>query len=186
MFMIWFETALQEKKKKKCSNTLKWQRQPFLSPPIRISICWTITWPQPDYSRSSLQRAVNPSICQTIWFWRYKINIHLLTPFLDSFPTSVTLCFFPSPHCVLQITFLEFFEVLLGSAEVKCPQVSEGLEEGRPLSSPDTEAGRDLPEVEATNRVWSLSQTSSPLTHSMFTPVSSVWKVLSRDEENHI
>ncbi|XP_065805550.1 radial spoke head 10 homolog B [Labrus bergylta] len=46
----------------------------------------------------------------------------------------------------LEITFLEFFEVLLGSAEVKCQQVCVGLEEeeGRSSLSPDTEAMRDL------------------------------------------
>ncbi|XP_070708376.1 radial spoke head 10 homolog B [Pempheris klunzingeri] len=48
----------------------------------------------------------------------------------------------------LEITFLEFFEVLLGSAEVKCQQASEGLEEGQSLSSPAAEARKDLPETE--------------------------------------
>ncbi|KAI3365588.1 hypothetical protein L3Q82_010663 [Scortum barcoo] len=43
----------------------------------------------------------------------------------------------------MEITFLEFFEVLLGSAEVKCQQVSESLEEGQSLSSPDAESMRE-------------------------------------------
>ncbi|XP_038590869.1 radial spoke head 10 homolog B isoform X2 [Micropterus salmoides] len=51
--------------------------------------------------------------------------------------------------CVdLEITFLEFLEVLVGSAEVKCQPISEGhKEEGQLLSSPDAEARRDLPET---------------------------------------
>ncbi|XP_008300148.1 radial spoke head 10 homolog B, partial [Stegastes partitus] len=54
----------------------------------------------------------------------------------------------------LQITFLEFFEVLLGCAEVKCQQTSEVLEEGRrPLSGCDSEARRDVPEGEASEEM---------------------------------
>ncbi|XP_059180370.1 radial spoke head 10 homolog B isoform X2 [Centropristis striata] len=53
----------------------------------------------------------------------------------------------------LEITFLEFFEVLLGSAEVKFQQVSEGLKESRSPSCPDTEARRDLPKVEARENI---------------------------------
>ncbi|XP_054455118.1 radial spoke head 10 homolog B isoform X2 [Anoplopoma fimbria] len=49
----------------------------------------------------------------------------------------------------LEITFLEFFEVLLGSAEVKCQRVAEGLEEAQSPSSPDAEARRVIPEVAA-------------------------------------
>ncbi|XP_068439646.1 radial spoke head 10 homolog B isoform X2 [Clinocottus analis] len=48
-----------------------------------------------------------------------------------------------------EITFLEFFEVLLGSAEVKCQQVSEGLVEGQSPSSLPAEARTDAPEVTA-------------------------------------
>ncbi|KAK9530620.1 hypothetical protein VZT92_012109 [Zoarces viviparus] len=47
----------------------------------------------------------------------------------------------------LEIIFLEFFEVLVGSAEVKCQRVPEGLEEDQSASSPDAEARRDVPEV---------------------------------------
>ncbi|XP_034414068.1 radial spoke head 10 homolog B isoform X2 [Cyclopterus lumpus] len=50
----------------------------------------------------------------------------------------------PSACLDLEITFLEFFEVLLGSAELKCQQVSEGLVGGQ---SPPR---RDAPEVAAT------------------------------------
>lgn len=52
--------------------------------------------------------------------------------------------FVVAPLVLLQITFLEFFEVLLGSAEVKCQQVSEGPEEGQGLSGHDTEAWSTL------------------------------------------
>ncbi|XP_071319624.1 radial spoke head 10 homolog B isoform X2 [Trachinotus anak] len=48
----------------------------------------------------------------------------------------------------LEITFLEFFEVLLSCAEVKCQWVSESLEEHQSLSRPKTETRRDLPEME--------------------------------------
>ncbi|XP_026171381.1 radial spoke head 10 homolog B isoform X2 [Mastacembelus armatus] len=47
----------------------------------------------------------------------------------------------------LEITFLEFFEVLLGCAKVKCQQVSEGLGQHQSLSTPDTEDREDLPKV---------------------------------------
>ncbi|XP_044034895.1 radial spoke head 10 homolog B isoform X2 [Siniperca chuatsi] len=73
--------------------------------------------------------------------------------------------------CVdLEITFLEFFEVLLGSAEVKCQPVSEGQEEGQLLSSPDAEARRDLPEAEASEKI--LQTTNSP-SQSVAAPVNS-------------
>ncbi|XP_073346399.1 radial spoke head 10 homolog B [Pagrus major] len=55
----------------------------------------------------------------------------------------------------LEITFLEFFEALLGSAEVKCQQVSVGQEEGQSLFSP-----KDLPEGEASEKI--LQTTNSP------------------------
>ncbi|XP_039643225.1 radial spoke head 10 homolog B isoform X2 [Perca fluviatilis] len=92
----------------------------------------------------------------------------------------------------LEITFLEFFEVLLGSAEVKCQPVSEdlelkgqpvyedlevkgqpvseGLEEGQSPSSPDTEARRDLPEVEASENIF---QTLNSPSQSVAAPVNS-------------
>ncbi|XP_036937569.1 radial spoke head 10 homolog B isoform X2 [Acanthopagrus latus] len=54
----------------------------------------------------------------------------------------------------LEITFLEFFEVLLGSTEVKCQQVSVS-QEGQSLPSP-----KDLPEGEASEKI--LQTTDSP------------------------
>ncbi|XP_069012056.1 radial spoke head 10 homolog B isoform X1 [Embiotoca jacksoni] len=50
----------------------------------------------------------------------------------------------PSSCLNMEITFLEFFEVLLGSAVVKCQQV----ERGRLLSRSDMEAGSEPAEVE--------------------------------------
>ncbi|XP_035514034.1 radial spoke head 10 homolog B isoform X2 [Morone saxatilis] len=50
-----------------------------------------------------------------------------------------------SSNVDLEITFLEFFEVLLSSAEVKCQRVSEG----QLLSNPDAGARRDVAEVAA-------------------------------------
>ncbi|XP_056286419.1 radial spoke head 10 homolog B [Pseudoliparis swirei] len=55
----------------------------------------------------------------------------------------------PSACLDLEVTFLEFFEVLLGSAEVKCQLVPEGPVGGGSPSSPDGEAGREAPEVAA-------------------------------------
>uniref|UniRef100_UPI0037E89E2D radial spoke head 10 homolog B n=1 Tax=Semicossyphus pulcher TaxID=241346 RepID=UPI0037E89E2D len=63
----------------------------------------------------------------------------------------------------LEITFLEFFEVLLGSAEVKCQQVSAGLEE-QSISSPDAEDRRDLPEVEAGEKILQTNNSPSQST----------------------
>ncbi|XP_003438617.2 radial spoke head 10 homolog B isoform X2 [Oreochromis niloticus] len=48
----------------------------------------------------------------------------------------------------LEITFLEFFEVLLGCAEVTCEQVSETLKEDHQVSGSNTETRKDSPEVE--------------------------------------
>ncbi|XP_075313850.1 radial spoke head 10 homolog B [Odontesthes bonariensis] len=48
----------------------------------------------------------------------------------------------------LEITFLEFFEVLAGCAEVKLQQVSDVLEEDRALLRPDSQARSDLPAME--------------------------------------
>ncbi|XP_034563475.1 radial spoke head 10 homolog B isoform X2 [Notolabrus celidotus] len=56
----------------------------------------------------------------------------------------------------LEITFLEFFEVLLGSAEVKCQQVSGSLEE----EGLETEVRRDLHESEAIEKMTGKSQES--------------------------
>ncbi|XP_076615381.1 radial spoke head 10 homolog B [Chaetodon auriga] len=64
----------------------------------------------------------------------------------------------------LEMTFLEFFEVLLGSAEVKCQQVSGGLEEGGALSSPDTKARRDVPVVEAKEKILQTTNSTSQST----------------------
>ncbi|XP_039879155.1 radial spoke head 10 homolog B isoform X2 [Simochromis diagramma] len=48
----------------------------------------------------------------------------------------------------LEITFLEFFEVLLGCAEVTCEQVSETLKEDHRVFGSNTETRKDSPEVE--------------------------------------
>lgn len=56
--------------------------------------------------------------------------------------------FFP-----LQITFLEFFEVLLGCAEVSCEQVSETLKEDHRVSGSNTETKKDSPEVDVSEEM---------------------------------
>ncbi|XP_071402286.1 radial spoke head 10 homolog B [Centroberyx affinis] len=58
-------------------------------------------------------------------------------------PSNLSYC-----NLDLEITFLEFFEALLGCAEVQCQQV-ETPQEGQSQSSPDTEARRDSPVQEA-------------------------------------
>ncbi|XP_051273709.1 radial spoke head 10 homolog B isoform X2 [Dicentrarchus labrax] len=67
-----------------------------------------------------------------------------------------------SSNVDLEITFLEFFDVLLSSAEVKCQRVSEGLEEGQLLSSPDAGSRRDIPEVTAPVNSSITPEISSP------------------------
>ncbi|KAM7371034.1 hypothetical protein PAMP_010535 [Pampus punctatissimus] len=49
----------------------------------------------------------------------------------------------------LEITFLEFFEALLGCAEVKCQEVSEVLEENLSTSSTEAETTRNSPKEES-------------------------------------
>lgn len=56
--------------------------------------------------------------------------------------------FFP-----LQITFLEFFEVLLGCAEVTCEQVSETVKEDHRVFGSNTETRKDSPEVEVSEEM---------------------------------
>ncbi|GLD57584.1 radial spoke head 10 homolog B2 [Lates japonicus] len=69
-------------------------------------------------------------------------------------PNNLSLCL------DLEITFLEFFEVLLGCAEVKCQRVSESLEKHQSLSGSNTGISRDLPEVQASEKI--LQTTSNP------------------------
>lgn len=106
-----------------------------------------------------------------VWIWRYTCSVytnclihyvtvtterfHLFTPF-HCIPFVVV------PHYLLQITFLEFFEVLLGSAEVKCPQVSEALEGGQTRSSLDSEARRNLPDVAVSGKILQTSNSWPP------------------------
>ncbi|CAK6978754.1 radial spoke head 10 homolog B [Scomber scombrus] len=66
----------------------------------------------------------------------------------------------PSSCLDLEITFLEFFEALLGSAEVKCQQVSGGLEESLSPSNTEAEATRNSPKEEASEK--NLPTTNSP------------------------
>nr|XP_046234189.1 radial spoke head 10 homolog B isoform X2 [Scatophagus argus] len=83
--------------------------------------------------------------------------------------------------CVdLEITFLEFFEVLLGSAEVKCQQVSEGLEEGQSPSNTDTEARNDLPAEVNEN----ILQTTNSLSQSMETSSDKAELFSAQDMDN--
>ncbi|XP_068610987.1 radial spoke head 10 homolog B [Brachionichthys hirsutus] len=54
----------------------------------------------------------------------------------------------PSSCMDLEISFLEFFEVLLGAAEVKCQEVPGGPKKGQPPSSHDDAAQSDGREVQ--------------------------------------
>ncbi|XP_030610330.1 radial spoke head 10 homolog B isoform X2 [Archocentrus centrarchus] len=64
----------------------------------------------------------------------------------------------------LEITFLEFFEVLLGCAEVTWEQVSETLKEDHPVSRSDTEASRGQPQVEASEEMMQTTNCPSQST----------------------
>ncbi|KAM9336614.1 radial spoke head 10 homolog B [Symphorus nematophorus] len=124
--------------------------------------CWEIYQAYCNVNRAP--RDEQSMTCRHL-LWMFK-DLHLL----DSKLTTVKLLKIITAEsrdrsnlssCLdLEITFLEFFEVLLGSAAVKFQQVSEGLEEGRSLSSPNTQARRDLPEVEAGKKI--LETTKSP------------------------
>ncbi|CAG5909402.1 unnamed protein product [Menidia menidia] len=56
-----------------------------------------------------------------------------------------------SSHLELELTFLEFFEVLVGCSEVKHQQVSDVTEQDRPLL--DIPAKKDLSEVEVNDKM---------------------------------
>ena len=72
---------------------------------------------------------------------------------------------------MLQITFLEFFEVLLGCAEVKCQQISEGLEESLSPSSTEAEATRNSPKEEASEKNLPTTNSPPPTVRSSFKPL---------------
>ncbi|XP_041830133.1 radial spoke head 10 homolog B isoform X2 [Melanotaenia boesemani] len=57
----------------------------------------------------------------------------------------------------LELTFLEFFEILLGCAEVKCQQVSDALEEDLALVRVDGQSTRKQPEIEAKKNIQTTS-----------------------------
>ncbi|XP_074475407.1 radial spoke head 10 homolog B isoform X2 [Sebastes fasciatus] len=136
--------------------------------------CWEV---YQAYCKVNAARGDQTMTCRHL-LWMFK-DLHLLDNNLTTArllqiitaesqdPSYLTSCL------DLEITFLEFFEVLLGSAEVKCQQVSEGLEEeeGPSPSSPDAEARRDLPpEVEA---IEEISQTTNSPSQAVVAPVNS-------------
>lgn len=85
---------------------------------------------------------------------------------LSALILNIPITFVSVSHSLLQITFLEFFEVLLGSAEVKCPQVSDALEVGLSLSSPDARKQIALAEMEASEKILQPTDTSQPVRSS--------------------
>ncbi|XP_042253441.1 radial spoke head 10 homolog B isoform X1 [Thunnus maccoyii] len=82
----------------------------------------------------------------------------------------------PSSCLDLEITFLEFFEALLGCAEVKCQQVSEGLEESLSPSSAEAEATRNSQKEEASEKTLLTANSPPQMISSvqMAAPVSSL------------
>lgn len=119
---------------------------------IRISICWTTSWPQWSYWRSSPWRVLNPTIWPPAWVWRSH-SYTCRHPASSSLPTNGWLSLLWS----LQITFLEFFEVLLGSAEVKCPQFSQSPVDMEQPSSRSYTDNSDRSELESSS-LLSVSQ----------------------------
>lgn len=98
---------------------------------------------------------MTPATCPPVWIWRSISSVYRLVHYVSvSFESLTFSVIVIVPHIALQITFLEFFEVLLGSTEVKCRQVSVG-QEGQSLSSP-----KDLHEGEASEKI--LEITNSP------------------------
>uniref|UniRef100_A0A1A7XEB6 Radial spoke head 10 homolog B2 n=1 Tax=Iconisemion striatum TaxID=60296 RepID=A0A1A7XEB6_9TELE len=78
------------------------------------------------------------------------------------------------PPCVeLEITFLEFFEVLVGCAKVKCLQVSETLEEDQVLLGLTIKSAENLPEEE----------TDEAKGHSQLTGNVETGEMKSQDEQ---
>lgn len=92
--------------------------------------------------------------------WTHSLRLSALTLNIP------IVTFVSAPHALLQITFLEFFEVLLGCAEVKCPQVSDAPEVGDLLSSPDVTNQMALAEMEASEKTLQPTDTSQPVRSS--------------------
>ncbi|KAM3592760.1 uncharacterized protein V6R79_024628 [Siganus canaliculatus] len=107
--------------------------------------CWEIY--QAHCNAIAAAREDQTMTCRQL-LWMFK-NLHLLDVNLTTArlveilaaesrePSNLSSCL------DLEITFLEFFEVLLGSAEVKCQQVSETLE-----GKSDIEPRIELPQTE--------------------------------------
>ncbi|XP_027145452.1 radial spoke head 10 homolog B isoform X2 [Larimichthys crocea] len=132
-----------------------------------IKKCWEV---YQAYCRVNASTEDDQTMTCKQLLWMFK-DLHLLdnnltTATLLEIITAETHVLSNLSSCLDQeITFLEFFEVLLGSAEVKY-QVSES----QSLSSPDTHARRDVPELEASENI--LQTTSSP-SQSLAAPVNS-------------
>ncbi|XP_049418565.1 radial spoke head 10 homolog B isoform X2 [Epinephelus fuscoguttatus] len=137
-----------------------------------VKKCWEVY--QAHCKASAAPRDDQTMTCRHL-LWMFK-DLHLL----DSNLTTARLLQIITAEshdpsnlsgCLdLEITFLEFFEVLLGSAEVKCQQVSEHLEESKSSSSPEAEARRNQPEVESNENML---QTANSSTQSVAASLSS-------------
>ncbi|KAG8009050.1 Radial spoke head 10-like protein B [Nibea albiflora] len=127
-----------------------------------IKKCWEI---YQAYCRVSASTGDDQTMTCKQLLWMFK-DLHLLdnnltTATLLEIITAESRVLGNLSSCLdLEITFLEFFEVLLGSAGAKCQQVSQS----QSLSSPDTHARRDLPELEASEKI---SQSTGSPSQSM-------------------
>uniref|UniRef100_A0A669B0Y3 Radial spoke head 10 homolog B n=1 Tax=Oreochromis niloticus TaxID=8128 RepID=A0A669B0Y3_ORENI len=83
--------------------------------------------------------------------WMFKVQ-QTVTLFFAGINNTLNFCCL-FHQCNLKITFLEFFEVLLGCAEVTCEQVSETLKEDHQVSGSNTETRKDSPEVEVSEDI---------------------------------
>ncbi|XP_047465941.1 radial spoke head 10 homolog B isoform X2 [Mugil cephalus] len=127
--------------------------------------CWEV---YQAYCRDNAPRRDDQTMTCLHLLWMFK-DLHLLDHKLTTLRlleiANAENCDNNPSSCVdLEITFLEFFEVLLGCAEVKCQQVSEALGEDRPQSGSDPEARMDLPEAGAREEIMQTTDSSSPST----------------------
>lgn len=113
---IWFKCLYQQQQQigwMACLFIMKTINQ--LKPPVvttcRISICWTISWPQGGYWRSSIQKATTPTTFRPVLIWRSVYISKLIQLFFGAiFLFESWELLFCSFHCRLRSSsFLRCF-----------------------------------------------------------------------------
>ncbi|KAM9715646.1 radial spoke head 10 homolog B [Menidia menidia] len=144
--------------------------------------CWEV---YETFCKASAARRDKTMTCRHL-LWMFK-DLHLLDHMLTTARLLEIITAESgdhsnlSSHLELELTFLEFFEVLVGCSEVKQQQVSDVTEEDRPLL--DIPAKKDLSEVETGGLTGQDDKSQHVKTEDHRTPQSTEWEIRSRVKE---